>query len=222
MSAHERRTLTDVEQRSADEFDQWARHFDGGLWGHYFRAANRRVAREVLQRAPEAGVVLDVGCGIGGLLMELRLRRCGHRHIGLDLSSGMLAVARARLGNHGSLVTRGTAQALPVKDASVDVVCCMNAFHHFPDQLGALREITRVLRPGGMFVLLDPSTDGFTRKTWTHFLDRICDEEGLAVYRGRRELGEMLEAAGMKRVASQHYLHVVALTVARRLEAIDG
>ncbi len=216
----EDRTLTDIERRSADEFDHWAEHFDSGLWGYYFRAANRRVAREVIRYAPAAQVVLDIGCGIGGLLAELRSRGCGQHHLGIDLSAGMLGVARARLNDGGVLVARGTAQALPLTSATVDVACCMNAFHHFPDQPAALREVCRVLRPGGTFILLDPSTDGLSRKTWTLMLDRICDEEGLAVYRGRRELREMLGSAGMTHVSSQHYLHVVALTVAKKpLEA---
>ncbi len=209
-------TLTEIEHRSASEFDAWAKHFDAGLWGAYFRAANRRMAREVARLAPNASRILDVGCGIGGLLLELRARRLGRQHLGLDLSSGMLTVARTRLGQGTTLVARGTAQALPVGECAVDVVCCMNAFHHFPDQAEALREIGRVLRPGGVFVLLDPSTDGFARSTWTRLLDRICDEEGLATYRGRDELANMLRGAGLQPESTEHYLHVIAITVARK------
>jgi SAM-dependent methyltransferase len=48
---------------------------------------------------------------------------------------------------------------LPFKDGAFDKVICTNSFHHYPDHFAALKEMRRVLRPGGMLVLVDPRAD---------------------------------------------------------------
>jgi SAM-dependent methyltransferase len=69
--------------------------------------------------------------------------------VGVDLSPGMLALARKR----GLDVHEGSATALPFEDASFDVVCSFKVLAHVPDIEAALREVERVLRPGGVGVL---------------------------------------------------------------------
>jgi ubiquinone/menaquinone biosynthesis C-methylase UbiE len=97
--------------------------------------------------------LLEVGCGTGYWLQVLGEDRLA---IGLDSSAGMLARARTRVPS--SPLVRGDAATLPLGDASVDAVLCMNAFHHFSDQPAFIAEAARVLVPGGSFctVGLDP------------------------------------------------------------------
>jgi ubiquinone/menaquinone biosynthesis C-methylase UbiE len=101
-----------------------------------------------LQSEPR-GRVLDIGCGTGQLAH--RLRRTDARVVGCDFSAGMLRAARAR--DHRVGWVQGDALHLPFADAAFDAVVSTQAFHWFPDQAAALREIARVLRPGGLFVL---------------------------------------------------------------------
>jgi len=105
---------------------------------------------------PDAGErILDLSCGPGRALDSLRA--CGAVAIGLDHSTPMLALARVR-GERAPLV-RGDATHLPFADAAFDGLVCSNAFHHYPDPPAALREICRVLKPGGRAVLVDPRLD---------------------------------------------------------------
>ena len=92
--------------------------------------------------------VLDVACGTGVLAREA-LRRVGPggRVVGLDLNEGMLAVA-ART-EPGIDWRPGDACSLPFQDASFDVVVSQFALMYFPDRAAALREMWRVLAPGG-------------------------------------------------------------------------
>lgn len=97
--------------------------------------------------------VLDLGAG--SCWASEWLRRFNVDTISVDLAFDMLRVGRARLGPDAAIVA-GDLEALPFASASVDHAICLNAFHHVPDGRSALREIHRVLRPGGKFLLSEP------------------------------------------------------------------
>lgn len=104
--------------------------------------------------------VLDAGCGNGGYLARLATRLApGVPRLGLDLSRGML-------GDLGAgwdpalprpLLATGDVQALPFADGAFDVALAMHMLYHVPDIPLALRELRRVLRPGGTLLA---STNG--------------------------------------------------------------
>ena len=98
--------------------------------------------------------VLEPGCG-NGLWLRAVAGRGVRRAIGLDLSSGMLGDARAA-GTPAPLVA-GDAQRLPFGDERFDVVLCFWMLYHVPDQEAALREVRRVLRPGGRLLAVTNS-----------------------------------------------------------------
>jgi len=90
--------------------------------------------------------LLEVGCGTG-LLLE-RFAQFARTAKGIDLSPRMLERARAR----GLDVAVGSATALPFSDASFDVVCSFKVLAHVADVGGALAEMARVTRPGGVIL----------------------------------------------------------------------
>ena len=91
--------------------------------------------------------VLDVGCGTGVLARAAADRVAEGQVTGLDLNEGMLAVAR-RLRPQLDWC-QGDATVLPFADDSYDVVMSQFALMYFPDRIAALKEMMRVLRPGG-------------------------------------------------------------------------
>jgi ubiquinone/menaquinone biosynthesis C-methylase UbiE len=105
-------------------------------------------------------VVLDVGCGTGTLLLAAaaRVGPSGALH-GIEPSTEMAAHARHKAEAHGVPleVVEGSANSLPYPTASFDIVFCTLVFHHLPRSMqeGAIREIRRVLRPGGRAVIVD-------------------------------------------------------------------
>src|SRR5690606_20208321 len=98
---------------------------------------------ELVQRYGAGKDILEVGCGTGLILH--RAAEVARSAIGIDLSGGMLAKAAAR----GLRVAQASATALPIADASVDVAYSFKVLAHIPDIEGALREMARVVRPGG-------------------------------------------------------------------------
>ena len=110
--------------------------------------------------------VLDVGCGTGQLLHKAHALWPSAQLLGVDPAEGMVELARGRLPS--ATIYLAAAESLPVADSSVDVVLSSISFHHWSDQLGALREISRVLRTGGCFCLADISTPAWLAKLLRH------------------------------------------------------
>jgi 2-polyprenyl-6-hydroxyphenyl methylase/3-demethylubiquinone-9 3-methyltransferase len=99
----------------------------------------------------QGAAVLDVGCG-GGLSCEFLAAR-GALVSGIDLSSKSIAAAAAHAGQQGYAIDyrQGRAEQLPYGDLQFDVVVCVDVLEHVSDLRQTLREIHRVLKPGGWF-----------------------------------------------------------------------
>ena len=100
--------------------------------------------------------VLDVATGGGHT--ALAFAGIARRVVASDVTEPMLRAARANVQGRGAAnveFVAGDAGTLPFRDESFDVVTCRTAAHHFPDVAGAVRQIHRVLRPGGSLLLQD-------------------------------------------------------------------
>ncbi|MFZ5441074.1 MAG: class I SAM-dependent methyltransferase [Myxococcota bacterium] len=135
-------------------FDVWSRFYRRGPLGQALRRMQQRAIERLHVQPGER--VLDLGCGPGDGCEALA--QTGAIAIGLDYSQGMLRAAHRQASLRGRLL-RGDAGALPFADASFDKIVCTNSFHHYPRHLAALREMRRVLRPGGVLGLVDPRKD---------------------------------------------------------------
>jgi ubiquinone/menaquinone biosynthesis C-methylase UbiE len=104
---------------------------------------------------------LDLGCGTG--VVSLALARRGFDVLGIDHSREMLDLAEQKLaeadvrGPYRFVV--GDVRNLPVADATFDCVTCQGLLHHLDELEPCLRELARVLRPGGHFFISDPCLD---------------------------------------------------------------
>jgi len=94
-----------------------------------------------------------VGCGTGRLLRKLGARWPAAQLTGVDAAENMVEVARRSTPTATFHV--GVAESLPLPDASADVVLSTMSFHHWNDRTAGVREVARVLAPGGRFILAD-------------------------------------------------------------------
>lgn len=179
----------EIRDREAGDYDA---HRDKNP---YPRRIEDAVALGALDLRPEH-VVVDAGCGTGREISEL-LRRSA-RVIGLDHSAEMLALARERVppGDEGRVELYETdLRSLPLEDASADRVLCVETIQHVPTaefRLAVVRELLRVLRPGGVLAISGYRWLGHIRRQKEGFF-----EHGLYRYAfTSRELGELLRAAG--------------------------
>ena len=97
--------------------------------------------------------LLDVGCGAGS--WHSRIAQAGTRTVGIDVMQGMLREARSATAHvvPAPLLAQSDAQHLAIADALVDRVLCAGVLYHVADCEVALREMRRVLRPGGIAVI---------------------------------------------------------------------
>jgi SAM-dependent methyltransferase len=155
------------------------------------QAAYRRrvwavLTRDLFQRyVPEDGAVLEIGCGWGEFINQIRART----KIGMDLNPQ----AARRLDQGVRFLEQDCSAAWPLSDDSLDVVFTSNFFEHLPDKatLGrTMKEALRCLRPGGRLVCLGPNIRylaGAYWDFWDHYLP-LTD----------RSLVEGLELAGFR------------------------
>ena len=142
------------------DYDALAPTYNQRFANDHDRPATARALTD-LARHLSAQTILEVGCGTGRWLAELRAltEQC----YGLDPSKGMLAQARTR-GMQLQL-TRGRGEVLPFPDATFDLVYCVNAIHHMDGQQTFIQEARRVLKDGGALAIIgmDPHQQ---RETW--------------------------------------------------------
>jgi ubiquinone/menaquinone biosynthesis C-methylase UbiE len=152
-------------------------------------------------------VLLDLGAGTGGFLAFAKLARPKLKAIALDLSQPYLDAARATLSawNDVDFIT-APAEAMPLPDASVDAATSIFVFHELPPKVRALvaKEIARVLKPGGIFVLADTLQYGDVPK-FEGLLDvfpSLFHEPYYSSY-ARADLDALFGAAGLRRCGSE-------------------
>jgi SAM-dependent methyltransferase len=164
--------------------------------------------------------VLDVACGTG-LVARLASERVGvdGRVSALDVNPGMLAVASELPAVEGAAIewVEGNAQALPFPVASFDAVCCQLGLQFFPDRAAALREMKRVLVPGGRAVAMVwreiGRAPGFA--VLAAALGRTIGAEAEALMRAPFSLGDARELSTLLETADLHNcaIHAEAGTV---------
>lgn len=143
----------------------------------YRTPEHERVADAVFTRlvaevgAPDGSQWVDVGCGPG--IHAIRLARAGYRVNGLDLSEGVLAAAQenARTAGVADRVTfnHGNLLALPFADSEISYLLCWGVLMHVPDIAGAVREMSRVLAPGGRIAIQENNRAALDNKLLTAF-----------------------------------------------------
>jgi ubiquinone/menaquinone biosynthesis C-methylase UbiE len=131
-----------------------------------------RDARRIAERTPDGGRVLDLAPGPGYVAIEVA-RLGQYQVVGLDISETFVQIASERAREAGVAVDfqRGDAAQMPFADGSFDVVFCRAAFKNFSDPVGALREIYRVLKPGGTGLIVDLHKD-VPRQTLDRYVTR--------------------------------------------------
>jgi len=154
--------------------------------------------------AKRAPVLLDVGAGTGRFLKFVKSARPEWKAIALDLSEPYLARAKRALRAHeGVEFVSAPAEAMPLPDASVDAAVSIFLFHELPPKVRAAvaKEVARVLKPGGVFVLADsvqygdaPQFDGLIE-----VFPSLLHEPYYASY-AKADLEALFAAAGLKLV----------------------
>jgi len=175
------------------------------------RAAASRVRRILKTDLREGIKLLDIGTGPGLIPIHLRRSLGEARFIGLDVSPEMLRIASSHMARISVDVAfvAGDAEKLPFEAGSLDLITCLFTLHHLDHPEGFLRELDRVLVPGGRLLLIDFRRDmagwlfGVLNTLWRGLFWFSRGREGFrdsvrSAYRPR-EMEEMIRANGIHR-----------------------
>lgn len=205
----------------ADHYDSRYERLDAD--GHALRARMAAVVRLV---ADGPGDALDAGMGPGRLCSELDRR--GWTVSGVDASEAMVEVARARLPAAAARLHCAEIEALPFPDASFDVVTATGVLE-YSDVPRALRELVRVLRPGGRAVVSYPNPSAlygiWKTRLWypaVRARKRLARHEDRDMPRGAGRLSPtrfaaLLEEAGLEPTTIVHTSYLAVVTPLDRL-----
>ena len=148
-----------------NEFDRYRHEHDKGVRAKISwllklpKFWNSPLSKEVIRSIdPQKGEnVLDIGAGMGPASVEAASR--GAHVVAIDPSRFMRAILgfRRQFQKDPGLITveAGAAEKIPLSKRSTDVVCAVNAIHHWTDLEGSIEEIARVIAPGGRVLLVD-------------------------------------------------------------------
>lgn len=121
---------------------------------------HRLMAKELVEKIPPNGSVLEIAPGPGYFCIELA-RLGSFRITGLDISKSFVRIARQNAAEAGLAIDfrEGNASAMPFREHTFDFTFCQAAFKNFSGPVQAISEMYRVLKPGGTAVIADMRSD---------------------------------------------------------------
>jgi ubiquinone/menaquinone biosynthesis C-methylase UbiE len=202
-------------RRSAELYDVGAEFVLFGMADVLRRRVLPHVARYVTEQGLQRAQILDVASGTGSLLRQMAAAYPEHKYYGIELSPFYAEFARERLGRADAVFVSDNAEAMPFKDGYFDVVTCAHLLHELPRSArgNVLREMRRVLKPGGLLVIED-SIQADAERTLLPFQQRFADEFHEPYYRDylKDDLASALHGAGLAvRSVETHFLAKIAV-----------
>jgi predicted TPR repeat methyltransferase len=169
--------LKNMSQKSDDVskyYDNWASDYDGNLADWRYEAPEQ-IASMLEAKIPPESVILDAGCGTG--LSGRALHTKGFTTIdGIDVSHNSLEIA-GRTDVYRSLHAVDLQRLpLPIPDDHYDGLACVGVLTYLTDSRGALREFSRVVRPGG-FIAITQRSDLFVEREFQTLLEELSSDE---------------------------------------------
>ncbi len=189
-----------LKKRSNEEFDSWSKSYDKSvLQWLLFDPSHKMILRE-LGDAGNARI-LDIGCGTGKLAHRMITHHRDARVFGIDLCESMIRSAQHHVVSEPRIhLSVADSEHLPFEDATFDYLTCSNSFHHYPNQAAAVKEMRRVLKPGGRLFI----TDGYRDNLYGYLIYDVivtAMEGGKVRHLSAAEFREMFADAGFKDIS---------------------
>ena len=220
LSEHERSVIDHYDKMTRVFYLQWSsEHLHFGVFKAGERPRHNETPKEsdgharALDRMVEtivapAGIegrhhVVDAGCGVGGTAFHLgRTRGC--RVTGVNLCKTQLQIAgskavNADLGDRIDFEYANCSRSLPFADGSVDVVVNIESARHYSDRSRFLREVYRILKPGGRIVASDWMThDAIPAGHYRKYIQPLCEDWMMCRLESQSSYTRLLQETGLE------------------------
>ncbi len=207
--------MEDSEKSSIIIFNTWAKTYDNlSIYNLFLTHSNKAIVK-LLPQTLELSI-LDVGVGTGILIEQVLVKNKSAHLSGVDNSPEMVKKAKRKFqGKSNVSIVLGSANKLPHKDNSFKFVTCVNSFHHHPDSNQSLKEMKRVLKPGGKVILSDGCLDGFFRHT-VFKIESSNSKEGKVCRYTRGQTKDLFTQAGFINISQHYSLYFNLITVGEK------
>lgn len=153
---------------------------------------------------PKNAAILDVGCGGGRTVRRLAALAPDSKVVGLDYSAASVAVSRDTNADNIAAgrvhIEQGSVAELPFPDCTFDIVTAVETHYYWPDLPANMREVLRVLKPGGMFTLIAETYRGGPFRLVYGIVMPLLH----AAFLSDAEHRDLLTQAGFTEVATKH------------------
>lgn len=151
--------LSDAARIQQGHYDGMVAQYVNNLRYPHTQEYSAYLDRQLFEVLPSGtlGTVAELCCGHGeaARLLHDRVTRC----VGVDVSAGLLEIARRDLATERFFFIQGDATTLPLNDQVFDSVVMLGGIHHVPNRLKLFAEVYRILKPGGRFYFREPVDD---------------------------------------------------------------
>ncbi len=201
-----------LEVKTQTLFGRWSKYYDNRLNRLvFFEPTYRQIIRLLKNRdgerlAPSAQF-LDIACGTGEIIARLATDFPSVKFVGVDFTAAMLQKAKEKtIALKNVQWQEADVAKLPFEDNVFDIILCSDAFHHFFNPKQVLSEICRVLKTGGLFLLVDPAINN---PILHFFANTVLKKfENAEHYYSQSELEKLLVAKGFAvDMISKHYFN---------------
>ncbi|MCZ9886096.1 class I SAM-dependent methyltransferase [Brachyspira hyodysenteriae] len=165
--------MKDYEKLSKEHFNKQASIYDEKDTIYYskYGKISCNYVSEYLKNI-DYNKLLDIGSGTGYLINMLKKYKASAEFYGLDLSEEMINISKSKNIKDAEFIL-GSANKLPFNDNTFDIVTCIQSFHHYPYPDEAMKEVYRVLKKGGIYILSDTGVGGIAAWIDNNILFRI-------------------------------------------------
>ena len=181
-----------MKETTVKYFNNTAKDYDNSHDGKFVNCMYQEIIDRV--RNLEGDKILDLGCGNGNIINLLKKERKAD-YFGLDISENMIEEAKKKCGEDVKF-TVGDSENLPYQDGQFDIIICNASFHHYTKPEVAIKEIKRVLKSGGTFILGDPTVPELVRGLFNKMLP-YTDSGDFKIY-GKKDILPIFETHGFK------------------------
>jgi ubiquinone/menaquinone biosynthesis C-methylase UbiE len=195
-----------MSQEVANFFNDFSVKYENDVVNNYFKNKHKWMFKQV---PPLTGKkVLDIGCGPGELARVIKTIYLDCKVTGLDISSEMIKFAEKKsIGLSGIDFLVGDSHSLPFEDNSFDYLFNTISFHHYEDPNKVLKEMNRILKPGGRLYLLDsiknPGIISFMPWYWDYKDSKQCYSKHLT----SRQFRNLFTKSNFQEVNYKYYFN---------------
>ena len=203
--------MTDYKNLSKSAFNVQANTYDVDKNGKHARGQYKYVLNELQQL--DFQKILDVGCGTGEILKNIKERYSFVQLYGLDISEEMLKQANDKLKGTATLIL-GDAENITLETNSFDLLLCTDSFHHYPNPQQAISEFYRVPKHGKFLLIADYWKPFPIRQIMNLFIP-YSNEGDVKIY-SKKEIIEFLKRGGFQEIIYKKIQNSGYLVIAKK------